>query len=263
MASCQRHSAAAFSDGSAWWCLQRHLIITPIPGGGDEPAPLVSLAIDVTPRRLAVLSLQHGGPTIALLGHAPAAPEAPLLLLLSARGERLRLLRDVRDFVPHDFLRAGHAQLLLLQGRAHLAGSLHRLPMRSTPEAGATAAAASPPPPPVGAPLVPLAPLCGYALVGLRHDFCSVADRNGADSAAPSAAAVAAGGAAGGVVGVGAGGAVRGAQLKKLSAALGERLAEGRRQLALTEARQSSRRPQLLQPLVAATTALSSSYYSP
>ena len=58
VASCQRHSAAAFSYGSAWWCLQRHLIITPIPGGGDEPAPLVSLAIDVTPRRLAVLSLQ-------------------------------------------------------------------------------------------------------------------------------------------------------------------------------------------------------------
>ena len=58
VASCQRHSAAAFSYGSAWWCLQRHLIITPIPGGGDEPAPLVSLAIDVTPRRLAVLTLQ-------------------------------------------------------------------------------------------------------------------------------------------------------------------------------------------------------------
>ena len=236
-------------------------------GGGDEPAPLVSLAVDVTPRRLAVLSLQHGGPTIALLGHAPAAPEAPLLLLLSAKGERLRLLRDVRDFVPHDFLRAGHAQLLLLQGRARLAGSLQRLAMRSTPEAVATAAAAAPPPPPpVGA---QLAPLCGYALVGLRHDFCSVADRNGADGAAPSAAAVggavggAAGGASGGVVGVGAGGAVRGAQLKKLSAALGERLAEGRRQLALTEARQSSRPPQLLQPLVAATAALSSSYCSP
>ena len=92
--------------------------------------------------------------------------------------------------------------------------------------------------------------------MGLRHDFCCVADRNGAEDAAPSAAAAAggvaggaadgaAGGGAGGAVGVGAGGAVRGAQLKKLSAALGERLAEGTRQLALTEAMQSSRSPQI------------------
>ena len=169
---------------------------------------------------------------------------------MPTKGERLRLLRDVRDFVPHDFLRAGHAQLLLLQGRAHLAGSLQRLAMRPTPEAAAAAAAAAaagttPPPLTVGA---QPAPLGGYALVGLRHDFSSVAARNGADGAAPSAAAAvngAAGGAAGGAVGVGAGstagGAVRGAQLKKLSTALGERLAEGTRQLALTEAKQSSR----------------------
>ena len=131
-------------------------------------------------------------------------------------------------------------QLLLLQGRALLAGSLHRLTTRPPPEAAvAAAAAASPPPPPVGAPSP--APLCGYALVGLRHDFCSVADRDGADGAAPSAAAaVAAGGAAGG--------AVRGAQLEKLSAALGERLVEGTRQLARTEAQQSNRRPQLPPP---------------
>eukprot|EP00964_Phaeocystis_antarctica_P064319 scaffold38677_cov49-Phaeocystis_antarctica.AAC.1 len=65
------------------------------------------------------------------------------LTYVLTKGERLRLLREVRDFVPHDFLRAGHAQLLLLQGRAHLAGSLQRLAMRPTPEAAAAAAAAA------------------------------------------------------------------------------------------------------------------------
>ena len=58
-------------------------------GDGDEPAPLVSLPAKLTPLRLAVLTLQYGGPTLAVLGHAPAATEVPLLLLLSPKVRRV------------------------------------------------------------------------------------------------------------------------------------------------------------------------------
>ena len=54
-------------------------------------------------------------------------------MLLSTRGERLRTLRGVRDFVPHDFLQAGRAQLLTLTLTLTLALALTLTLSRSSP----------------------------------------------------------------------------------------------------------------------------------
>ena len=169
----------------------------------DTPTPLNSLHAHVVPRRIASLQLQHGTPTIALLCHEAAAPTAPLLLLLSRQGERLRTVRGVRDFVAQDFLCVTFPQLLLLHGSDGDGDG--------DGGGGGGSQQPRPPPPPrvitllnrPSRPVPPVEPgsahaqldgfgapqLRGFSLIGLRHTLSHVPSDGEADSAAADAAA--------------------------------------------------------------------------
>ncbi|KAL3906850.1 MAG: hypothetical protein SGPRY_010393 [Prymnesium sp.] len=78
----------------------------------DSPVALWSTQLPLTPIRIEPLQLQYGSQVAVTLG----ATQGTLRVhVVSSRGEVLRELTDFEDWVAHDFLGAGHPQLLLIR----------------------------------------------------------------------------------------------------------------------------------------------------